>query len=229
MSLQTNNPFATLRGFARARAIGERCELCSAELRRQHPHLVEPASRKLLCSCEPCAILFDSQKGQYKRVPRRSRSLPNFHLTDAQWEALMIPINMAFFFYSTPAEKVIALYPSPAGPTESLLTFESWSELEHYNPILKEMDADVEALLVNRVSRAREGAASEYYLAPIDECYKLTGLIRARWRGLSGGAEVWEEIRSFFAELKRGSTVVLGTHASGVLLEDLHAERVPAE
>jgi hypothetical protein len=228
MSLQTNNPFATLRGFARARAIVERCELCSAELRRQHPHLVEPASRRLLCSCESCAILFDSQKGKYKRVPSRSRFLPNFHLTDAQWEALMIPINMAFFFYSTPAGKVIALYPSPAGPMESLLTLESWSELAQHNPILKEMDADVEALLVNRVSRVREGAAAEYYLAPIDECYKLTGLIRASWRGLSGGAEVWEEIRSFFAELKRRSTVVAGTHASGVLSEDLHAGSVDA-
>ena len=70
------------------------------------------------------------------------------------------------------------------------------------------MNADVEALLVNRVSRARDGAAAEYYLAPIDECYKLTGLIRARWRGLSGGAEVWEEIRNFFTALKKHSTVV---------------------
>lgn len=229
MSLpQTNNPFAMLRGFARARAAIERCELCSAELRRQHPHLVEPASRKLVCSCESCAILFDSRKGKYKRVPSRSRFLPDFHLSEAQWEGLMIPINMAFFFYSSPAGKVIALYPSPAGPTESLLPLESWSELEAANPILQEMSADVEALLVNRVSRAGNGAGAEYYLAPIDECYKLTGLIRARWRGLSGGAEVWEEIKSFFAELKKHSTVV-GTHAPGVAPEDLHAASVRTE
>jgi uncharacterized protein DUF5947 len=229
MSLsQMNNPFATLRGFARARATIERCELCSAELRKQHPHLVEPNSRKIVCSCESCAILFDSEKGKYRRVPSRSRFLPDFRLTDAQWEGLMIPINMAFFFYSTPAGKVVALYPSPAGPTESLLTFESWSELEATNPILNEMNADVEALLVNRVTRAREGAEAEYYLAPIDECYKLTGLIRAHWRGLSGGAEVWEEIRSFFAELKKHSTVV-GMHASGVGSENLQAGSVRSE
>ena len=209
MSLpDTKNPFATLRSFVRQRAIVERCELCGAEVRRQHPHLVEPSTRKLICACESCAILFDSQTGKYKRVPRLIRFLPDFRLSDAQWESLMIPINMAFLFHSTPAGKVVALYPSPAGPTESLLALESWSEIERENPILKEIESDVEALLVNRVSRARDGSAAEYYLAPIDECYKLTGLIRARWRGLSGGAEVWEEIRDFFAELKKHATVI---------------------
>ena len=205
---QPNNPFATLRGFVRERAAVERCELCSAALAHQHPHLVEPASRKLICACESCAILFDSQAGKYKRVPRRVRYLPDFRLSEAQWESLMIPINMAFLFRSTPAGKVVALYPSPAGPTESLLALEAWSEIERENPILEELESDVEALLVNRVSRARDGLEAEYYLAPIDECYKLTGLIRARWRGLSGGAEVWEGIREFFAELKKHATVV---------------------
>jgi hypothetical protein len=38
---------------------------------------------------------------------------------------------------------------------------------------------------------------------PIDECYKLVGLIRAHWRGLSGGTEVWREIQSFFSALKK--------------------------
>ena len=36
--------------------------------------------------------------------------------------------------------------------------------------------------------------APEYYVLPIDECYKLVGLIRAHWQGLSGGTEVWQEI-----------------------------------
>ena len=62
------------------------------------------------------------------------------------------------------------------------------------------MDPDVEALLVNRVSETRE-----YYIAPMDQCYKLVGLIRAHWRGFSGGSEVWEKINQFFAELKEAS------------------------
>jgi len=123
----------------------------------------------------------------------------------------MIPINMAFFFHSVPAGKVVALYPSPAGPTESLLMFESWEEIVAENAILKEMEPDVEALLVNRIKRmggAREQTEAEYYVAPIDECYKLTGLIRAHWRGLSGGAEVWEKIEGFFAGLKERSIAI---------------------
>src|SRR5262249_33166577 len=52
--------------------------------------------------------------------------LPDFRLTDAQWEGLLIPIQLAFFFHSSPAGRVIALYPSPAGPTESLLDLAIW-------------------------------------------------------------------------------------------------------
>jgi|SRR5215813_1935518 len=210
-SADRNTAFATLSGFARrSRAAVERCELCSAPLGHNHPHLVEPASRKLVCACEPCAILFSSSDGKYKRVPQRIRQLANFRMSDAQWDSLMIPINMAFFFHSTPAGKVLSLYPSPAGPTESLLSFDSWSEIEDQNLILKEMQADVEALLVNRVARANEGDLHEYFLAPIDECYKLTGLIRAYWRGLSGGSEVWVEIKRFFAELKERADLISG-------------------
>ena len=51
-------------------------------------------------------------------------------MTDSQWDGLMMPINMAFFFRSTPQNRVIALYPSPAGATESLLSFDTWDEIE---------------------------------------------------------------------------------------------------
>jgi hypothetical protein len=39
----------------------------------------------------------------------------------------------------------------------------------------------------------------------IDECFKLVGLIRSRWQGLSGGTEVWREIAEFFNGLKARS------------------------
>ena len=120
----------------------------------------------------------------------------------------MVPISMAFFFRSTPDARVIAFYPSPAGATESLLPLETWSDIEAANPGLKEMEADVEALLVNRIGHVRGFAAAEYYVLPIDECYKLVGLIRAHWRGLSGGTEVWQEIGRFFEGLKQRATTV---------------------
>jgi hypothetical protein len=190
--------FAALRRLVRPRPRAEYCELCGKDLPPDHAHLVEPASRKLLCSCDACAILFSSARSpRYRRVPRRVESLADFRMTDAEWEDLHIPINLAFFFRSSTAGRVVAAYPSPAGATESLLTLEAWRGLEEQNPTLRELEPDVEALLVNRVAPARE-----HYRVPIDECYKLVGLIRSHWRGLSGGAEVWEAIGRFFTGLK---------------------------
>lgn len=198
----SSTPFAVLKRFVRQRsAVVERCEMCSAELAPDHEHLAEPANRQMLCACQACAILFSGKANtKYRRVPRRILYLPNFQLTEAQWESLLIPIGMAFFFNSSAAGKVVALYPSPAGATESLLDFEAWDEIVQNNPILRELEPDTEALLVNRVR-----GAEEYYLLPIDECYRLVGLIRARWHGLSGGAEVWTSIANFFVELKAKS------------------------
>ena len=201
-----NSALETLRRFVRRRVPAERCELCSKGLGEIHPHLLQPANRQLVCACEPCAILFsDSQSSKYKRVPRETRYLSDFHMTDGQWESLMLPISMAFFFYSNPEQKIVALYPSPAGATESLLRLESWNEILENNPALKTMRPDVEALLVNRV-----GSEHQYFIAPIDECFKLVGLIRMKWRGLSGGSEVWQELYKFFDELKNRSLCLRG-------------------
>lgn len=210
MSNGTNvRSFAALKQFVRERAPVEHCELCSLEVPSDHQHLIEPIGRKLLCACDACSILFSGQAGtKYRRVPRRILSLPDFRITDAQWEALMIPINMAFLFYSEPQQKIVALYPSPAGATESLLPLDSWAEIAGENPILNHMEPDVEALLVSRVDRMHGRSSAAYYLAPIDECYKLVGLIRSNWRGFSGGAEVWEKIGGFFESLKRRASVV---------------------
>jgi Family of unknown function (DUF5947) len=87
----------------------------------------------------------------------------------------------------------------------------AWEDIEKGNPVLEGMERDVEALLVNRVRGARE-----HFLVPIDECYSLVGLIRTHWRGLSGGREVWEEIRRFFEGLReRSKTVGGGGRGSG--------------
>lgn len=196
--------FSALRRFIRERPPVEQCELCSVELVPEHQHLIDPAKRKIICACDACSILFSGQGGtKYKRVPRRVLSLNEFRLTDAQWEALMIPINMAFFFHSGSLEKIVALYPSPAGATESLLSLSAWEDIEIDNPILKSMEADVEALLVSRVDHMHGQSTAQYFIAPIDECYKLVGLIRANWRGFSGGTEVWERIGQFFEQLKK--------------------------
>ena len=198
---KSQSSLAALRRFVRPRKTIELCDMCANEIPEVHPHLIEPANRRLICACRTCAILFDGQGDtKYKRVPRRVMALPEFHLTDAEWDGLMIPIQLAFFFNSTPDKRIIALYPGPAGVTESLLSLDTWNEIVSDNPILEKMEADVEALLVNRVGKTRD-----YFIVPIDECYKLVGLIRANWSGLSGGTEVWRKIAEFYAELKERS------------------------
>lgn len=187
--------------------------MCSSELPAEHQHLIDPAARKLICACNACAILFsDQSSAKYKRVPRRIRFLRQFQMSDAQWDGLMVPIEMAFFFNGTTG-KVAAFYPGPAGATESLLSFDAWGDIERKNPTLREMEPEVEALLANRVGATR-GVPAQYYIVPIDECYKLVGLIRLHWHGLSGGTEVWREVTSFFASLKeRAETPSRGSNA----------------
>ena len=147
--------------FARPRPVRERCELCDAGLADEHAHLLELANRNLVCACDACAILFDNREaGKYRRVPRRVQFLADFRLADETWEALHLPIDLAFFLHSTAAGRVVALYPSPAGATESLVPLEAWQTLAGDNPILHQLEPDVEALLVNRI-----GGTREYYRA----------------------------------------------------------------
>src|SRR5271156_4266262 len=116
-----------LRQFTRKGSPVERCELCSAPLVPVHQHLLETRKRAILCSCDGCAVLFCGQQGaRYLRIPRRIRSLIDFQMPDLQWESLMIPINLAFFYRDSAAGKVMAMYPSPGGAIESLLTLEAW-------------------------------------------------------------------------------------------------------
>jgi hypothetical protein len=202
-----NDAFNVLRRFARRRESEEVCEFCSQGLATHHQHLVEPPTRRLICVCDACAILFPGGQTKYKRVPRALRYLPDFRITDAQWDSLLIPIEMAFFYDSSEAGRVVALYPSPAGPTESALTLEAWQEIVRDNAVLAGMEQDVEALVVNRLGTGSHpgppgGRTPEYYILPIDECFKLVGLIRLHWKGFSGGAEVWEQIDRFFADVQ---------------------------
>jgi len=213
---ETTQAFESLQRFARKPPRrAEHCELCSGEVYAEHPHLIEVSQRKLLCTCDACAVLFSGQAGtKYKRVPRDVRLLANFHMTDAEWEGLMIPINLAFFFQNSLTSRISAFYPSPAGSTESLLRLSTWSNIVQSNPALSLIEPDVEALLVNRVGASRGSSPAEYYIVPIDACYRLVGLIRIHWRGLSGGTEVWQEIADFFSGLRAKAQIANGeSHA----------------
>jgi len=205
MAEQQYGSFSSLRGLIRQPRARERCDLCGVGLLSEHEHLIDPKTHKVVCACTACGLLFPSTgQTKYKRVPRRIRYLKSFRITDGQWDGLLVPIGVAYFLKSSVEARVVSFYPSPAGPTESMLSLDVWEDIVQENPSLAEMESDTEALLVNRLEHIRHG--SEYYLVPIDKCYELVGLIRSRWRGLSGGTEVWEEIRRFFKELKERAT-----------------------
>ncbi|MEZ4864993.1 MAG: DUF5947 family protein [Caldilineaceae bacterium] len=212
----TLGSFAIMRRFVQPRAPfaaaaepPAQCEFCSASLAPQHRHLLEVASREIFCVCQPCSILFDKREasvGRYQLILDRRLYLPDFRMSDLQWERLRIPVGLAFFFHSTPVGRAVVYYPSPMGPTESLLQPAAWTDLMHDNLVLTTMTPDIEALLVNRSPRTA-AAGAEHFLVPIDECYRLVGLLRTRWRGLSGGEEVWHEIGRFFASLKANCVI----------------------
>lgn len=182
-----------LRRFARPRPNVERCELCGAELAPEHQHLLNQRSREITCSCDACAILFCGQEGdKFLRVPRRALRLKDFVFTEAAWDALMLPINLAFFLREV-SGRVRVMYPSPAGAMESLIEVPSWEELFATETTPMTVEPEVEALIVNRI-----GGEDSCFVVPIDACYRLVGLIRTKWRGHSGGGEVWQAIADFF-------------------------------
>jgi hypothetical protein len=194
---QADSLIKTLRRFRQKRILEEKCELCGAGLSPSHRHLLEIFNSRIVCTCDPCAFRFqDVVAGRFKLIPRDVWRLPQLSLPDVEWENLALPINLAFFFYSSAEKKTKALYPSPAGATESLLPLSAWNIMAERNPQLRAMQPDVEALLVNRV-----GTQRDYYVVPIDVCFELVGLIRSHWRGLSGGDAVWQQVDSFFARL----------------------------
>jgi Family of unknown function (DUF5947) len=184
----------------------ERCDLCGDLLVPQHRHLIDVQDRRLMCACRPCTILFDHRGaggGHFRLVPDRSLYLADFTLDDHTWQSFRIPVDLAFFFHSTPAGRVVAFYPAPAGATESLLELEAWEQVSAANPVLEQLQPDVEALLVDRTREARD-----HWLVPVDRCYELVGLIRTYWKGFGGGPEVWEQIDAFFTRLRRESQPV---------------------
>ncbi|MGH2514542.1 MAG: DUF5947 family protein [Ktedonobacterales bacterium] len=204
-------PIEALRRLARKPAppaLVEHCELCGVALPPEHRHLLERKSVTLACACTACALLFEKEGaagGKYLTVPQRYLALGDFHMSDEQWDDLMIPVNMAFIYVNSTTNRAAAYYPSPAGATESLLNLEHWETLIEENPVLAGLVPDVEALLINRLRDAHD-----YYLVPIDACYQLVGIIRTTWRGLGGGEEVWQGIGAFFGSLRERAILVKG-------------------
>ncbi|HWF35673.1 MAG TPA: DUF5947 family protein [Solirubrobacteraceae bacterium] len=173
----------------------ERCDLCSTTIPHDHRHMIYIDERRIVCTCESCWAL-RSGDAEYRPVGNRILWLDDLDMPDEVWAGFQIPIGLAFFMYSTTSECVVAMYPSPAGATESELHFDTWNKLVQLNPELK-LEPDTEGLIANRLADP-----PVYAIAPIDRCYELTGAIKASWDGISGGTGVEEAVARFFADLE---------------------------
>jgi len=188
--------FSALRRFAQARPQVERCDLCGAAFDEVHQHLLDRKSRQIACSCDACAIVFCGQAGgKFLRIPRRIRRVDARTFSDLEWEAMALPINLAFFLRDAEG-RMAAMYPSPAGAVESQIDLDSLHPDHAIKARMQSLEPEVEALIVNRI-----GDEHLSYIIPLDECYRLVGIVKTRWRGLSGGPDVWAGIHEFFQSL----------------------------
>lgn len=207
-SASGEDAFVSLKRFAGSAPRTERCELCGVAVEIAHPHLLDCTTRAIVCACSACALLFSNrEEGRFLRIPREVRAVRDLssdgNEAGLEWEALALPIDLVFFIRCANG-RLRAMYPSPAGAIESSLPLDG-VERALASSFAAGMQPEVEALLVSRI--AGDEAA---FLVPIDECYRLTGLIRMKWRGLSGGAEVRIAIRDFFAEMRTRAGLAAG-------------------
>jgi hypothetical protein len=212
---------AGLNGAAPAPPDGERCDLCAAPLPTTHQHLLDRRSEHLVCACRACALLFAGAHahpgapgapgeehgtggGGYLPLPARRVRLDGRRLGDPLWAALGVPVRLAFFVRADPGDGgdggVTAHCPSPLGTVRTPVDAGSWAELGAAYPLLLDpgagLAAGTEALLVHEA-----GAAAEHWIVPLDDCFRLAALVRAHWKGLGGGPEVWRRVADFFTGL----------------------------
>jgi len=179
----------------------EQCELCTLSLAPKHRHLLHLDERRILCVCETCWAV-RSGDAEFRPVGNRVVWLEDFALSPEQWASFQIPIGLAFFMLSTVSGGVIGLYPSPAGATECELELEAWERLCEDNPVLASLEADAEALVVNRLAEPPQHA-----IVPVDVAYQLVGVVKASWEGISGGRATEQAVAEFFEGLRERALV----------------------
>ncbi len=179
-----------------AQPLVERCDLCGTDLPEDHRHMLNLGDRSMLCVCEPC-IAMKAGAADLRPVGVRTVWLESFDLPDELWASFQVPVGLAFFLRSGGLDRVVAMYPSPAGATECELELPDWERLVALNPVLADLEPDVEALVVNRMTEPHQHA-----IAPIDECYRLVGMIKSNWEGISGGTAIERSVPAFFDGLR---------------------------
>jgi hypothetical protein len=180
------------RAEVRRDEAADHCGLCSEAVPQSHRHLLDTGERGVMCVCRPCALLFRqdaASMGHYRLIPER-----RVRLAPVPTKALGVPVGLAFFVPRD--ETVVAHYPSPLGATEWEVDPSAWQDVVAGYPLLADLAADVEALLVNTAHNSHD-----HWIVPVDDCFRLVAVVRREWRGMSGGDTVWPQIERFFDNL----------------------------
>jgi hypothetical protein len=195
----------------------ESCEMCAAEIPADHAHVADLEQSTLMCACRACYLLFTQSqagRGRWRSVPDRYLSDLARPLSVADWDALEIPVGLAFFLRSSHPDReaeITGFYPSPAGATECRLDLQAWQRIAESHPILGAAAPDVEAILIHRRDAGENSLISDgeagvdCFLVPIDACYELAGRMRLHWRGFDGGSEARASIDEFLEGVRSRS------------------------
>ena len=193
----------------------EACEFCATRIPAGHGHVADLDTSTLMCACRACYLLFthsgaserwqaregrQAGRGRYRAIPDRYRSDPARPLSVADWDALEIPVGLAFFLRGSGDDTITAFYPSPAGATECRLDLPAWDRIAAAHPMMGAAEPDVEAILISRGLPGTDDV--ECFLVPVDACYELAGRMRLQWRGFDGGAEARQSIAGFLDRVR---------------------------
>ena len=176
--------------------------MCSTEIADRHGHVADLEAHRLLCTCRACFLLFTGSgagAGRFLAVPEDVRKVADVAISEGQWAALQIPVDLAFFLRQSGAENVGAYYPGPGARPSRSWTWPAGPRSSTRTPFWRRRNRDVRAILLRR---STSGYAC--YLVPVDRCYELVGIVRQSWVGFHGGAEVWARVEGFFAGAGRG-------------------------
>ena len=176
--------------------------------------MVNVEGRQLMCICRGCYLLFTDSHAQlrYRAVPDRYLAFPDFALDRREWEALQIPVGLAFFFRN-----------SAHGPNRRVLSRPGRRHRVRTGPRRLERDhrrrPPGRACWPTTSRRCWSGcptdeqAPPQCFLVPIDACYEFVGRLRMLWRGFDGGQEAHRFIDEFFAQVEARSQTVAGGDA----------------
>ena len=127
--------------------------------------------------------------------------LPELDLSDELWASLAIPIGLAFLYRDGRGGEVVALYPSAAGTTaQRARPRRPGSGIVAANPVLEDLEDDVEALVVDRLGEQpplRRGADRRVLPAGGHDPPGLGGHLGRRRASR-------EAVDAFFGELQAG-------------------------